>query len=522
MKRLTTIALIALAFTLGACKKAYFDINNNPNSSTNAYPGLVLTNALNGTAKNTTGSYEFYRFASPWIGYWNFSGAYSGFLEERSYNITSNYGGATNTWANLFNNLEDYYYLEQQGKLLGKPYFVGYAKTMKAFNFQYLVDFYGDVPYTQALQSTKFIRPKYDKDIAIYEDLAKQLDSAATIFKDNVNKVASSDVAYDIMYAGDLVKWGKLANTIKLRLLLRQSEIPGRTAYIKAEIAKIDANGLGYILAGETANVQPGYLNSDGKQNPFYSVFGYTAAAAVTMQFGHLEYLAAKYSLDFYQNNNDPRLGRFYTTINEGKGTTYVGHPFGPTATEAEKPDQISAIGPGLVSFPTDASKPQPLITDFESLFLQAEAAQRGLTTGDARALYQAAVTQSFIAMDLTAGDAATYLSSQPVANWDDPVNSGFGITAEDSAAKTDNKLILIIKQKWASLNGFNDIEAWCDYRRLGLPADIPISNNPAATTLKIPVRMPYPQSEYNYNPDNVGAEGIISQFNSRVFWDVK
>jgi len=518
MKRIFTVALVALA--LSACKKGYFDINNNPNSSTNAYPGLVLTNALNTTARNTTGSFEFYRFASPWIGYWNFSGAYSGFLEERSYNITSNYGGATATWPNLYNNLEDYYYLEQQGQTLAKPYFVAFAKTMKAYDFQYLVDFYGNIPYSQALQSTKFIRPKYDKDIAIYEDLANQLDSAATIFKANAGKVANSDIVYDIMYKGDLTKWGKLANTLKLRLLLRQSEIPGRTDYIKTQIAKITANGLGYLGAGETANIQPGYLNSDGKQNPFYASFGYTAAASKTLQFGHQEYLAAKYSLDFYQNNNDPRLTRFYTTINEGAGTTYVGHPFGPTATTAEKPDQISAIGPGLVSFPDDASKAQPLMTDFESLFLQAEAAQRGLISGDARAFYQAAITQSFLTLDLTSAEAATYYSTQPVANWDDAVNNGSDVSAEGTSY--DKKLILIIKQKWSSLNGFNDIEAWCDYRRLGLPADIPVSNNPAATTRRIPVRMPYPQSEYNYNPDNVGAEGTISQFTSKVFWDVK
>jgi len=77
MKKILTIAFVALS--LGACKKG-FDINNNPNASTDAYPGLVLTNALNTTASSTTGSYEFYRFASPWIGYWNFSGAISGFF----------------------------------------------------------------------------------------------------------------------------------------------------------------------------------------------------------------------------------------------------------------------------------------------------------------------------------------------------------------------------------------------------------------------------------------------------------
>jgi len=521
MKKIYILSVIALSVAFSSCKKG-FDINDNPNSATSASPGLVLTNALNTTARNTTGSYEFYRFAAPWIGYWNFTGAVSGFLEERSYNITSNYAGATNTWSNLYDNLEDYQYLEQQGKALNKPYFVAFSKTMKAFDYQYLVDFYGNIPYTQALQSTANIRPKYDKDIAIYEDLAKQLDTAATIFKANIGKVASSDVSFDIVYGGDLRKWGKLANTLKLRLLLRQSEISGRATYIKAEVAKIDANGLGYIAAGETANVQPGYLNSDGKLNPFYANFGYTAASSKTLQSGHQYYLAAAYSLNFYKDNGDPRLGRFFTTINEGKDTTntYVGHPFGPTATNAEKPEFISAIGPGLVSFSGDATKPQPLITDFESLFIQAEAAQRGLIAGDAKSLYTSAVTQSFIALDLTADNATTYMASRPVANWDDVANTGSSTSAEGTSY--DNKLVLIIKQKWASLNGFNDIEAWCDYRRLGLPADIPISNNSAATTRKIPVRMPYPQSEYNYNPQNVAAEGLISQFTSKVFWDVK
>ncbi len=515
MKKILTIAFAALS--LGACKKG-FDINDNPNSSTDAYPGLVLTNALNTTASSTTGSYEFYRFASPWIGYWNFSGAISGFLEERSYNITPSYAGATDTWANLYNNLEDYEYLETQSKVLGKPYFEAIAKTMKAFDYQYLVDFYGDIPYTQALQSTKFIRPKYDKAQAIYEDLANKLDTAANLFKANIGKVASTDLPYDIMYGGDMTLWGKFANTLKLRILLRQTEMTGRTDYIKSEIAKINANGLGYLTAGETANVQPGYLNSSGKQNPFYSSFGYDTQH--NPQSGHQYYLAAEYSIDFYQNNDDPRLGRFFSTINDGAGTTYVGHPFGPTATEAEKPAYISAIGPGLVAYPDDASRAQPLITDFESLFLQAEAAERGLISGDARTFYEAGVTQSFIALDLTTDQAATYLSSSSVANWDDPANTGSGISAEGTSY--DDKLILIIKQKWAAANGFNDIESWCDYRRLGLPADIPISNNPAATTRKIPVRMPYPQSEYSYNPDNVLAEGNISQFTSRVFWDVK
>jgi hypothetical protein len=207
------------------------------------------------------------------------------------------------------------------------------------------------------------------------------------------------------------------------------------------------------------------------------------------------------YAINFYQNNNDPRLGYLYTTINDGAGSTYSGSRFGPTASSDDNPQFKSAIGTGLLKSP-DMS--QPLITDFESLFLQAEAAQRNYITGDARALYGSAVQQCFTY--LGAGNASGYLDAQSaVSNWN----------------LAPNKLTLIMTQKWAAMNGINDIESWSDYRRLNIPSDIPISDNPAASTRKVPVRMLYPQSEYNYNPDNVLGQGNISQFTSRIFWDV-
>ena len=487
---------------LGGCTKGYLDINTNPNSPTDVAPGLVLTNALNSTATSTTGSSDFYQFSSAWIGYWNYSGAVAAFAEERSYQFTTNYGPAVNIWNNLYNNLEDYDYVQKQGIALGNPFYVAVAKTMEVYDFQNLVDVFGNIPYSDALKSTASIRPKYDKDQAIYEDLAKKLDTAATLFKSIVGKVASTDAAYDIMYKGDAQKWGEFANTLKLRILLRQSEISGRGTYITGEIAKITANGLGYIGAGDGGSVNPGYTNSAGKQNPFYGNFGYSPVGKTAPTDNHRYFIASLYAINFYQNNNDPRLGYLYTTINDGAGSTYSGTQFGPTAqSPADDPQNQSAIGTGLLQ---SASMSQPLLTDFESLFLQAEAAERGYITGDARNLYETAVQQSFTY--LGAGDASAYLSMQnAVSNWD---------------LGTD-KLKLIMTQKWAAMNGINDMETWADFRRLNIPSDIPVSNNPAATVRKIPVRLLYPQSEYNYNPDNVLAQGTISQFTSRIFWDV-
>lgn len=499
LKNKTALIGIAALLLLGACKKSYLDINTNVNKPTDVTPGLVLTNALNSTAKNTTGSINFYQFASTWIGYWNYSGAVSAFAEERSYQFTTNYGVLTSIWANLYHNLEDYDYVEKKGTAINNQFYIAVAKTMKVYDFQNLVDIYGNIPYSQALKSTAVIRPGYDKAQDIYEDLAKKLDTAANMFKANAGKVSSADGAFDIMYKGDAGKWGKFANTLKLRLLIRQSEIPGRETYIRAEIAKITANGLGYIGIGETGSVNPGYNNSAGKQNPFWATFGYSPLGKTAPTDNHRYYIASEYALNFYQNNNDPRLGKLYTTINDGKGTTYSGSPFGPTANSGDNPEFKSAIGTGLLK---GADMGQPLLTDVESFFIQAEAAQRTYINGNTRNLYESAVQQSFAY--LGADNVAAYLKSD-VANWD---------TSAD-------KLKLIMTQKWAGMNGLNDMETWADYRRLNIPADIPISNNPAASVRKVPVRLLYPQSEYNYNPDNVLSQGTISQFTSRIFWDI-
>jgi hypothetical protein len=494
------IYLFALSVLMfGACKKGFLDINENPNNATSSKPSLIMTGALNNTASYTTGSSTFFGFAALWMNYWMTPGGVSGWFEERSYNFTSNFYGATALWANLYDNMTDYNYIETQSKITGETFYTGVAKTMKAWNYQYLVDFYGNVPYSQATQSVTFLTPKYDKGQDIYEDLAKQLDSAVILFK--AATVSNEAKAADIYAGGDVTKWAKFANTLKLRILLRQSEMPGREAYIKTEIAKIDANGYGYIGTGQGISNSPGYLNTAGKQNPFWAIYGYDINGARTTTHSYM--LASDYGMNFLKDNNDPRLGKFYTTVDDGKGTTYVSLEWGADVGASQTLATVSAIGPGVLK---SFDQRQFIITDFESLFIQAEAAQRGYITGNAESLYRSAVTANFVYLGLTALDAQTYLLEEPVANW--VVNV--------------DKIALIIKQKWAAMNGTNAIESWTDYRRLELPADMPISIASTVTTRKIPVRMLYPQREYNTNSANAAGEGTINQFTSRIFWDVK
>lgn len=77
-----------------------------------------------------------------------------------------------------------------------------------------------------------------------------------------------------------------------------------------------------------------------------------------------------------------------------------------------------------------------------------------------------------------------------------------------------------IANQKYLALVGINPLEAWCDYRRLGVPATVPLSADAGRVGNGIPVRLLYPTIEYAVNKANVEAEGAINQFTTKIFWD--
>jgi hypothetical protein len=140
-----------------------------------------------------------------------------------------------------------------------------------------------------------------------------------------------------------------------------------------------------------------------------------------------------------------------------------------------------------------------------ESLFLQAEAVQRGFMAGDAQTLYQNGIVASFTYLGVpNAAAEATGYYGQAINNV--------------SFATSTDKIEAIITQKWISLAGVNGSEAWCEFRRTGFPI-VPLSTR--AGSNPHPVRLLYPLSEYGTNADNVEAEGTISQFTSKIFWDV-
>jgi hypothetical protein len=495
MKKL--IILLFVLLVLGSSCKDFLNVDEvNPNTASVVPANLILPNALNLTAWDVTQP-DQWSFIYLWWGCWSISGGYAPSATLTQYNpLNSSYQG---NWDWAYINLQNYDYIEKTS--LGsanKPY-RAIAKIMKAYIFQYLVDNYGNIPYSQALKTDQgILKPEYDDQKTIYEALVVQLDSAMNLIDTSpVDAVEVGD--YDIVYHGDMDLWWKLANTIKLRMLINQTGMSGRDAYITAALATTNHTTADYIGAGEGAWSNPGYLKSAGKMNPFWENFYKQDDSQQADGLGY--YVAGQDACDFLMDNNDPRTFRFFTNNTTG---IVKGNYYGQLAALEPVPT-TSKLGPGMLQAYNQSA---PLLTEWESLFLQAEAAQRGLISGTAKTLYEAAVTQSVIYMGGaggTAAGAAAYLAD----------------TTKNQVCWNfaPNKLKLILTQKWMSLNGINPMPIWTDYRRTGYPDFLHFSETTGRKSDTPPVRLLYPQTEINVNNDNVLAQGTIDLFTSKIFW---
>jgi hypothetical protein len=485
---LTTIAFMGIF----GCKKSLLDINQNPNRATNSTAQLTTPVALENAARRANQSYVSLGF---WIGYYSTSSGFAKPVETYTYDITSSF--MSSVWDNLYNNLEDFDYVERKAIEQDVPVYNAIAKVMKAYDFHQLVDIYGNVPYSNALKGAGSFSPKYDEGQAIYEDLIKKIDTAITIFN-TPHTAASINVSLDkakiLLFGGSLTaanipaflnKWVRFSNTLKLKLLVQQSQMSGRDAYIKQNLQGLTSSD--FLGLAENALVNPGYTTTAAKMNPWYAYF-YTSNG--TAGDGFKSTVASKYAIDQYKSTNDPRISYFYTKVD----TDFTGSVFGdPSGTP-----KSANIGTPSLSPTANAI----IMTAAESLFLQAEAAQRGYISGDAKMLYENAVLASF----QHTGNAAAYedymAQEDPAIQWD----------------LASDKIALIIGQKWYAMNGINILATYNDYRRTGFPK-VPLSTD-LSSKGKIPVRLFYPQNEQLLNTANVTAQGTVDVFSTKVFWN--
>lgn len=526
-KYLSSIILTACLLAATSCKK-YLDINENPNQATTSTPQYVLPNALAVTASLVAVTYH--DFGAFTAGYQVNAGGFGGWGSSFTYNYTTSEN--TGMWTGTYGNLRDYnYILTSTAGKADQVYYNAMARIMRAFSFQMLVDEYGDIPYTDALKGAESLTPKYDKADAIYQDLVAQLNKAiADINGANANVQLPSGTA-DIMFKGDMTLWKQFANTLKLRILLRASN-SSITAFVTSALGSfVTADG----FLTTDAIVNPGYLVTSGKQNPFWNTYHSTADGAQSST-GRSR-IPSTFILQFYNGNKlaDPKRA----SLVYAAGTSVPNNQLGNETTAPVAPSGRPAwyIGPATYAAATNQlgvlkgrTMGQPILLAAESYFLLAEAAFRGYTlSGTAADNFKAGITASFTYLQKdfsgTLGSGVTTATINADVAAYQTANST-GTYAPLANYTVGRELEGIITQKYIALNFIHGFEAWNEYRRTGFPVSTgTTAANSFASTIsqstrpdRLPVRVAYPSSEYTYNPNN--APSGVSVFTSRIFWD--
>ncbi|MDR2206255.1 MAG: SusD/RagB family nutrient-binding outer membrane lipoprotein [Flavobacteriaceae bacterium] len=332
-----------------------------------------------------------------------------------------------------------------------------------------VVDTYGNVPYSQALQPEDIASPAYDDARTIYADLLTRIDAAIAM----INTAKSGYTSGDLVYNGNMTKWKKFANSIKLRLAMNLADVDPTTS---KQVAK-DAIAGGVITsdADSYSLVFPGGTFS----NPLYDDM---------VASGRNDFIPAAPFVNFMNTTDDPRRSAYFTTI----GGNYVGGVYGTLNTYAN----FSHVNP---SFHTQTA-PAKLLSATEVAFLMAEAAARDNSVGDPATLYTSAVTASMNENGVSAGDASAFLITNPynASNWQESIGM--------------QSYVALWNSPFAS---------WNFIRRL----DYPVLPKPPSTTLDgVPVRMPYSDQEYLVNQANVEAAAVAiggDDATTKLFWDV-
>ena len=513
MKKISLILAI-FAISLSSCND-YLDDNITPNNAlaSNLPPRLVLPGAqaqsfrVQATTMNRLGSV----MANSWGG--NIYQFTNPLRLEYSYNFDNTTYSAI--WDGLYRSVSNFQNIIET-PLPNQENYVAISKIMKAHYMQYIVDLYGDAPYFEAFKGQNNTTPKYTDDAVIYKELVKELEEARALI---ANPTATTEaVTTDIVFAGNMAKWTQLANTIELRILLRQSKLTdaATVTYLNGKYASLQASN-NFVDADVLIN--PGYsAANDAQQNPFYSA-NVRDAAGSTANTNYTFFTSSKYFADILNGATgsatagivDPRRARLWTTV----GGIVVGTDQGQTAlpgqTNATNP--TSRLGVGLTSdigangaarTKVGSAKAGVLMLLSESKFLQAEAVERGKLTGVAKTLFDQGVQASFTYLGATLG---TYLTTVDATN-------GFGYTG------STNKIQAILSQKWIALSGVHGVENYINYTRTGFPTITSTINN-ANIQPSRPKRLIYPISEYNANSANVPILSSAQIITQGPFWYV-
>lgn len=445
---------------VAGCDTRFEDVNTNPNEPQEVTPDLLLPNVIRSSVNtsvntaHTTGNLVM-----------QYTSKVSFATEVDRYNWAG-----VGYWEGFYDDLRNVQDLIRIAREQDNPNYEGVGLVLKSWIFSMLTNAYGDIPYSEALAADEgTATPAYDPQEEVYRGLLSDLEEANTL----IDPGSGQSIQGDILYQGDLVKWKKLANSLRLRLLMRLSEkrseidvdVPGR-------FSEIVSNPSEYPVFEENEdNAALEYLESRPNEWPRHT------SRAGTFR----TYRMSKTLTDTLKAFDDPRLPVFGDLPDSLD--TFVGVPNGlpDNASEGYNGGRAFQSSLNTTRYFEEPNAAKGLIMTYaEVLFLKAEAAQRGWISGDVQSYYEDGITAS---MNQYGQEVPSGYLSQP------------GVQFDASEAEK-----LIGTQKWIALF-YTGMEGWFNWRRTGYPELEPSEKN--VNQDQIPVRFRYPESEQALNNDN-------------------
>lgn len=496
--------LILAAGVVGCNNDSLTNLNVNPNNPASVPPASIFTSAARVSASVFVGNNFDLRQTQFVAQHW----AEAQYPDEDRY-ARLDPASTSPAWVtgSYSAQLMDLKKISDAGHAANDAGVWGPAAILESWNFEYLTDTWGNIPYSEALKGDSVggsLTPKFDAQKDVYAGMIATLTAAAAALPDASNTFGSADP----VYGGDPASWAKFANSLRARLAMRLVNVDPATADAELRAALTDPAGVFTSNQDMATLVWPG----DGiYNNPMTDNFSTRDDHRVSQTLANI--LVA---------NNDPRTSVFMQprdSIPPGQTGLYAGMPNGLTASAAGTYLQTASrpgsyLYPGATTYGTFGSaankaNPSYYMTYAELCFIEAEAAQRnmgGLTPGQAAGFYIAGITASMNQWGITDDAAIAAYLAQP-----------------DVAYKGGTQgLTQIAVQKWIALID-DGSQAWAEWRRTCQPSTI--FAGPAAVVDYVPRRFYYPTTEYSVNPSGVADANTqqgVDNFATRIYWDTQ
>lgn len=470
------LTFVALT-TLWSCQtdEQYEDLNRDPKNPTQVDADFLFTAAtvsLSDVMQSPNVNIDIFRFVAQYL-------TATTYLDEPNYDLT-NRGIPENFWSEVYRDvifdIQDAKQIVQNNEALSqaeKDARMGQLEVIEVYAWQVLVDTFGNIPYSQAVNATEFPLPAYDDAATIYQDLINRLKEADALLAAGQGFSGS-----DVIYQGDMSKWAKFSNSLLLKVSMRLSDVnpslsqDGVTAALE-----------GGVFTSNADNAIVLYESNPPNTNPLWEDL---------VQSGRSDYVAANTIVDKMNELDDPRRQTYFDNNVDGG---YVGGIYGGSNSFP----LYTHMGAAFL----DPTMPGILLDYAQVEFDLAAAAQESYSavSGTAESHYNAAIEASILYWNGTQGEVNAYLAQPEVAydsaNWQEQLGT----------------------QLWIAMYN-NPFEGWAAWRKY----DAPSFNLPEDSGNDVPLRYTYPVNEQNLNEaEYTAASEAIGGDDQQtpIFWDV-